>query len=71
MDQSKTSYMHQTNQNKKYFDLYREKLSLTTVPMVTRENLFSLDTISKNCKKNIFLWLYPRTPNFTTIYQML
>ena len=53
VDQSKTSYMHQRNQNKKLFDMNRGKLSLTTVSMVTRENLFSLDTVSKNCQKII------------------
>ena len=51
VDQSKTSYMHQTNPNKTLLDLYRGKLSVTTVAMVTRENLFFLDTISKNCQK--------------------
>ena len=55
VDQSKTSYMHQINQNKKLFDLYRGKLSLRTVAMATRGNLFSLDTVSKNCQKNNFL----------------
>ena len=53
VDQSKTSYMHQTIQNKKVFDLYRGKFSLTTVAMVTEENLFSLDMASKNCQKII------------------
>ena len=56
VDQSKTSYMHQRNQNKKLFDMYRGKLSLTMVAMVNRENLFTLD--------KDFLCLYPRTPNF-------
>ena len=51
--QSKISYMHQTNQNKKLFDLYRGKFSSTVVAMVTRENLFSLDTVSKNWQKVI------------------
>ena len=45
--------MHQTTQNKIFFDLYRGKLSLTTVAMVTRENLFSFDTVSKNYQKII------------------
>ena len=53
VDQSKTSYMHQRNQNKKLFDMNWGKLSLTMVAMVTRENLFSLDTASKNCQKII------------------
>ena len=53
VDQNKISYMHQTNENKKLLDLYRGNLSLTTVAMVTRENLFSLDTVSKNCQKVI------------------
>ena len=53
VDQNKISYMHQTNKNKKLLDLYRGNLSLTTVAMVTRENLFSLDTVSKNCQKVI------------------
>ena len=53
VDQRKTLYMHQTNQNKKLFDLHREKLSLTMVTMVTRKNLFSLDAVSKNCQKII------------------
>ena len=53
VDQSKTSSMHQRNQNKKLFDMKREKFSLTMVLMVTRENLFSLDTVSKNCQKII------------------
>ena len=35
VNQSKTSYMHQKNTNKKLFDLYRGKLSLTTVAIVT------------------------------------
>ena len=52
VDQSKTSSMHYRNQNKKLFDLGRENFSLTTVAMVNRENLFSLDTVSKNCQKN-------------------
>ena len=51
VDRSKTSYMHQTNPNKTLLDLHRGKLSVTTVAMVTRENLFFLDTISKNCQK--------------------
>ena len=34
VDQSKTSYMHQPNQYKKLLDLYRGKISLTTVAMV-------------------------------------
>ena len=51
VDQSKTSYMHQRNQNIKLFDMSWGKLSLTAVAMVTRENLFSLDTVSKNCQK--------------------
>ena len=54
MDQSKTSYMHQRNYNKKLFDMYRGKLSLKMVAMVTRENLFSFDTVSRNCQKIIF-----------------
>ena len=53
VDQNKISYMYQTNENKKLLDLYRGNLSLTTVAMVTRENLFSLDTVSKNCQKVI------------------
>ena len=53
VDQSKTSSMHQRNQNEKLFDMKREKFSLTMVLMVTRENLFSLDTVSKNCQKII------------------
>ena len=53
VDQSKTSYLHQTNQNEKLLDLYRGKLSLTVVTMVTRENPFSLDTVSRNCQKII------------------
>ena len=53
VDQSKTSSMHQRNQNKKLFDMKREKFSLTMVLMVTRENLFSLDTVLKNCQKII------------------
>ena len=53
VDQNKISYMHQTNENKKLLDLYWGNLSLTTVAMVTRENLFSLDTVSKNCQKVI------------------
>ena len=53
VNQSKTSYMHQKNTNKKLFDLYRGKLSLTTVAIVTWENLFFLDTVSKNCQKII------------------
>ena len=53
VDQRKTLYMHQTNQNKKLFDLHREKLSLAMVTMVTRKNLFSLDAVSKNCQKII------------------
>ena len=53
VDQSKTSCMHQRNQNKKLFDMNRGKLSLTMVAMVTRENLFSLDMVSKNCQKII------------------
>ena len=53
VDQSKISYMHQTTQNKKLFDLYRGKFSLATVAMVTGENLFSFDTVSKNCQKII------------------
>ena len=53
VDQSKTSYMHQRNQNNKLSDIYREKLSLKMVAIVTRENLFSLDTVSKNCQKII------------------
>ena len=48
--------MHQRNQNKELFDMYRGKLSLTMVAMVNRENLFTLD--------KDFLCLYPRTPNF-------
>ena len=51
-----SKYMHQRNQNKKLFDMYRGKLSLTMVAMVNRENLFTLD--------KDFLCLYPRTPNF-------
>ena len=51
VDQSKASYMHQRSQNKNLFDMYRGKLSSTTVAMVTKENLFSLDTASKNCQK--------------------
>ena len=35
VDQSKTLYMHQRNQNKKLLDIYRGKLSLTTAAMVT------------------------------------
>ena len=53
VDQSKTSYMHQTTRNKKLFDLYRGKFSLITIAMVTRENLFSLDTVSRNSQKII------------------
>ena len=49
VNQIKTSYMHQTNQNKKLFDIYGGNLSLTTVAMVTKENLFSLETVSKHC----------------------
>ena len=64
VDQSKTSYMHQRNQTKKLFDTNWGKLFLTMVTMVTRENLFSLDTVSKSAKNN-FLSLFPRTPNFT------
>ena len=55
VDPSKTSYMHQRSQNEKLFDKYREKLSLKAVAMVTRENLFFLDKVSKNCQKIIFL----------------
>ena len=53
VDQSKTLYMHQRNQNKNLFDMSRRKHSLTIVAMVTRENLFSLDAVSKNCQKII------------------
>ena len=53
VDQCKTSYLHQRNHNKKLSDMSWGKLSLTTVAMVTRENLFSLDTVSKNCQKII------------------
>ena len=53
VDQSKTSYMHQTNQNKKLFDLYRGKLSSIIVALITRKNLFSLDTVPKNCQEII------------------
>ena len=70
VDQRKTLYMHQTNQNKKLFDLHREKLSLTMVTMVTRKNLFSLDAVSKNCQKiisSVYIqehWFYTNWPNF-------
>ena len=63
VDQSKTLYIHQRNQNKKLLDVYRGKLSVTTVAMVTREILFFLETVFLP-KKN-FLCLHPRTPNFT------
>ena len=53
VDQSKTSCIHQRNQNIKLFDIYRGKLSLTMVAMATRENLFSLDMVPKNCQKII------------------
>ena len=53
VDQSKTSYIHQGNQNKKLSDMCRGKFSLTMVAMVTKENLFSLDKVSKNCQKII------------------
>ena len=48
VDESKTSYMHQRNQNKNLLDMYRRKLSLAMVAMVTREGLFSLDTVPKD-----------------------
>ena len=51
VDQSKTSYIHKRNQNKKSFDMHWGKISLTTVAMITRKNLFSLDMVSKNCQK--------------------
>ena len=54
VDSSKTSYMHQRSQNG-LFDKYRGKLSLKTVAMVTRENFFFLDKVSKNCQKIISL----------------
>ena len=41
------------------FDLYRGKLSLVAVGMVTRESLFSLDKVSKNCPKiisSVYIW---------------
>ena len=69
VDQSKTSYMHPRNQRKKLLDMYRGKLSLTMVAVVTRENLVPLDMVSKNCKNN-FVCLYPRTPNFTPTDQV-
>ena len=53
VDQSKTLYIHQRNQNKKLLDVYRGKLSVTTVAMVTREILFFFETVSKNCQKKI------------------
>ena len=51
VDQSKTSYMHQRNQNKKLFGVYRGKHSLSMVAMVTRDTVLPWIESQKIAKK--------------------
>ena len=61
VDQSKTSYMHQRNQNKKFFD--------SSCYGNQRKSIF-LGCSLKKLPKNNSLSLYPRIPNFTLTDQI-
>ena len=62
--------MHQRNQNKKLFDMYGGKLSLTTAANGNQRKSIFLGYGLKKLPKNNFLCLYPRTPNFTPTDQI-
>ena len=68
MDQSKTSYMHQTNQNKK-LEQRRTFLDNNCYGNQIKSNFLGYG-LQKMLKNNL-LFLYPGTPNFAPTDQIL
>ena len=68
MDQSKTSYMHQTDQNKK-FEQRRTFLDSDCYGNQIKSNFLGYGL--QKMPKNNLVFLYPGTPNFTPTDQIL